>query len=209
MRRLLLAALLLPALFGAASAHAPASPGDGQRGLPIENLTHGQMRVIADYRGAILALADRQTAADAAFRRVRNFASIEYAWCLWNAVPGSVSDEASPFNACMHAHLAAVRDLLRRMGAMPEHAAAVAALEDEIGRAMIREGAALDLCRYSGGAFDTATLVGPDWSALPRHAPSLATAAGLLLALAGLAVVACHRSRSGFRESASSPRPTP
>jgi hypothetical protein len=63
---------LLFAIAGSASAHR-VSTGGPTSGIPIPGLTHGQMAVIADYRGRILELAARQQETDLTFRRLMNY----------------------------------------------------------------------------------------------------------------------------------------
>ncbi len=80
MRRL---AAVVPALIAllaftpAANAHGfrPVGPAEGIR---IESLTHGQMAVLARYRGQIMNLAASRTDTDEPFRRVMNYASIQF-----------------------------------------------------------------------------------------------------------------------------------
>jgi hypothetical protein len=79
------------------------------------------MPVIADYSDEIIALAARQYNPGQEFQRVVNYAHIQQTYCVWGLVPGSVTDESSPFNECSHAYLAATKDVLRRMTAMPQH----------------------------------------------------------------------------------------
>ncbi len=155
-------------------------------GVPIAEITHGQMPVIAAHAGAILTLAARQPNPGADFARVRNHARIQRAACLWGLVPGSISDEASPFNACSHAHLAALRDLMLRMATDPVNGAAKA-LVHRIDLDMMQARTSLSLCNFSAIPFDTATVVHPARSDVPGHPASLATSLAVL-ALAGSAV---------------------
>jgi hypothetical protein len=160
----------------AASAHSMRPVADDS-GIPIPSLTHGQMAVIASHRGEILALAARQAHTDEAFRRLMNYGAIQYTYCLWGLVPGSLRDEDSPFNECSHAYLSAAQALLLYMRTMPANEpgfqADVEALVSRIDADMVRSGASLVLCRFSGEAFNTASLIGPVWSDIPSHAPSL------------------------------------
>ena len=94
-----------------------------------------------------------------------------------------MADEASPFNLCAHAYLAATRDALLRLQALRPEDAGVARLVRRIEGEMIAEGAALTLCTHSAAEFGTAQVIGPDWRAVPGHAPSLAA----LAIIAGLA----------------------
>lgn len=189
---------LLAGLLALAPAPAPAhsgkviAPGDG---IPIASLSHGQMAVIARHRGEILALAARHYPPDDRLRRLANYAELQHAWCLWGLMPGTIRDEASPFNLCAHAALAAARDALLRMEELRPQDPAVAGLVRRVEVEMMAEGSALALCRYSGTAFDTATLIRPDWSAVPGHWPSVAA----LLAVAALAAAGLTALRMPLR----------
>jgi len=189
----LLAALSLPA--GVAHAHRSAANAD-DGGIPIPALTHGQMAVVAAYRGEILALADRQSPTDETFRRLFTFGNIQYTYCLWGLMPGSLDDETSPFNECSHAYLSAAQALLAHMravnaGGSPLRADAEA-LISRIDADMVRTGASFVLCQFSGEDFNTASLVRPDWAAVPSHLPSL-SAFGGLAGLLGLGAMALAR----------------
>lgn len=180
---LLVTALLsLAPLPAAAHSRAALPQGDG---IPIGSLTHGQMAVIARHRGAILTLAARHYPPDATLRRLANHAELQHAWCLWGLMPGSTGDEASPFNLCTHAALGAARAALLRLDALRPADPAVAGLIRRIDGEMMAGGSALVLCQYSAAAFDTATLIRPDWAAVPAHWPSAAALLGLAAALAG------------------------
>ncbi|WP_088347900.1 MULTISPECIES: hypothetical protein [Rhodomicrobium] len=186
--RAILAALALVPLLASspARAHHPSRAPAYATGLPIPNLVHGQMAVIARYRSAILNLADRQAPTDDRFRRLRNFANIQYSYCLWGLAPGSVADEESPFNECAHAYLAATQALLLHMREMPRASGAVQALVAEIDMEMLRDGASLILCRYSGEAFNTGEIVKPRWAEVVSHPPSIGAFAAIAAALAAL-----------------------
>ena len=53
-------------------------------------------RTISEYRSAILDLAARQINPDAVSKRLLNFANVQYTYCLWGLMPGSLSDEFKP-----------------------------------------------------------------------------------------------------------------
>jgi hypothetical protein len=156
-------------------------------GIAIPALTHGQMAVIADYRSQILDLAARQVPTNEPFRRLMNFGAIQYAYCLWGLVPGSLRDEESPFNECSHAYLSATQALLLYMRTMPENSPAfqtqIDSLASRIDADMVRSGASLVLCQFSDEAFNTASLIRPTWSAIPSHPPSLIAFAVLAMGL--------------------------
>lgn len=156
------------------------------QGIAIPNLTHGQMAVLAPFAADIRQLADTQTRTDPTFRRLANFAALQRTYCLWGMMPGSVSDEASPFNECAHAYLATLRALLLHMEQMPDNKRSLA-LVARIERQMILNSASLTLCRFSAEDFNTAQVIMPRWAEIPQHGPSLAAAGGgLALAVAGL-----------------------
>ena len=192
-----LLAVLLPA--GLAEAHRSAANADDS-GIAIPPLTHGQMSVIAAYRPEILALAARQARTDETFRRLLNFGAIQYAYCLWGLVPGSLDDEASPFNECSHAYLSAAQALLVHIRAMNDTGsplkADAEALISRIDADMVRNGASFVLCQFSDEDFNTASVVRPDLTAVPGHAPSaLAFAALAALAAAGTAGLVAKANR--------------
>ncbi len=170
-----------------AQAHS-SKPVANDSGVPIPALTHGQMAVIADYRSQILDLAARRTHTDETFRRLMNYGAIQYTYCLWGLVPGSLRDETSPFNECSHAYLSAAQALLLYMRSMPGNGAAyqadVESLVSRIDADMVRSGASLVLCQFSNEAFNTASLIRPIWSAVPSHPPSLIAFAVLAMGLA-------------------------
>jgi hypothetical protein len=149
--------------------HAPA------QGIAIANITHGQMAVIADYRTAILALAERQAVADPLFRRLKNYQAIQFVYCLWGLMPGSVTDERSPFNECAHAYLAATQALLMHMVTTSAESAPVHDLARRIEVDMQRKRASLSLCLNSGEGFNTAWVITPRLSDVFFHLPTLLT----------------------------------
>ncbi|MER9645408.1 hypothetical protein [Mesorhizobium sp. M0199] len=181
---------LLSMMAGSAQAHGQKSDLNSS-GLQIPALTHGQMAVIADYRSEILDLAAKQNRTDETFRRLSNFANLQYAACLWGLMPGSIGDETSPFNECSHAYLSAMQAALTHLREMSADKPAVEALISRIDADMVRNRASFVMCQFSGETFNTASLVIPDWRDIPFHLPSLiavgiafvATMAGLLAVL--------------------------
>jgi hypothetical protein len=167
---------------GAARAHHRVDPAALLAGgLVIPNLTHGEMAVMARFAPAVLDLAAEPAPTDPTFRRIANYAALQRTYCLWGLVPGSLSDEASPFNECSHAWLAALRSLLGHMQDMPERAARARALAADIDAAMEGAGSADLMCRNSGAAFSTAQVIVPDWRDIPGHRPSLLMLMGLTI----------------------------
>ena len=210
LRACVLAALLAIASVLPASAHRQATGAAAPDGaIAIPNLTHGQMAAIAENRAAILDLAARQTPTDPTMRRLETFISLQYFDCLWGLAPGSVEDEASPFNECAHAYLAATRMLLMHLETMPGDRTAVRALVAKIEREMLDNHASLVLCRYSDEPFNTAERIAPHWREIPFHLPSLMTlgaAVAMVMGSMGLgAGWRRHGSTSALR-TPSSPR---
>jgi hypothetical protein len=175
----------------AAQAHS-SKPVADDSGIAIPALTHGQMAVIADHRGEILDLAARQAHTDEPFRRLMNYGAIQYTYCLWGLVPGSLRDEQSPFNECSHAYLSAAQALLLYMRTMPGNAPTfqreIDSLASRIDADMVRRGASLVLCQFSDETFNTASLIRPAWSAVPSHPPSLIAFAVLAMGLTAGAI---------------------
>lgn len=194
-RAIVVALLALTWAAAPARAHSGAAQGGPDRGVSIANLTHGQMRVIADYRRAILALAARLPAPDADYLRVLNHARIQRAFCGAGIMPAAITDEASPFNACSHAYLAATRDVLMRLRAVPRPDARVLDLAARIQHDMLMQGSALELCQYSADHFNTANTLRPNWRDALRHWPSLAAMAAAALTLAAMAWIAARALR--------------
>jgi hypothetical protein len=163
-----------------AAAHHRADPAEvSAGGVDIPNLTHGQIEVVAGHAAAILDLARAQVRTDATFRRIANFAALQRSYCLWGLVPGSLTDEGSPFNPCTHAYLAALNLLLRHMQDMPDRPAAARALRESIEDEMAQREAMFAVCRHGSEAFNTANVITPRWRDIATHPPSLLTFAGL------------------------------
>lgn len=168
------------------AAHGGSSSGN-QTGIPIPSLTHGEMAVIAPYYGRIIALAENVSDTDETFRRLLNFAQIQRAYCLWGMMPGSVSDEESPFNECSHAYLAAAKAVLLHMRTMKNETAPVGDLVSEIDATLMRNNLSLILCKFSGESFNTADLIRPKLADIVLHAGSLmAILSAVLATVAGL-----------------------
>ncbi|RAX41532.1 hypothetical protein DQ393_10885 [Rhizobium tropici] len=167
----------------AAAAHGGSS--GSQAGIPIPSLSHGEMAVIAPYYGRIISLAESASDTDETFRRLLNFAQIQRVYCLWGMMPGSTSDEESPFNECSHAYLAAGKAVLLQMRTMKDEKAAVGDIVSDIDTALVRNNLSLTLCKFSGESFNTADLIRPKPADVILHAKSLAT-----IVAAGLVVIA-------------------
>ncbi|TCR82253.1 hypothetical protein EV561_111157 [Rhizobium sp. BK376] len=195
LRKLIGLALVLTAIAASASAHgAPA--GGPTSGISIPSLSHGEMSVISTYRGAIIDLAENAADTNEDFRRVLNYAQIEYSYCMWGSVPQSVSDENSPFNECSHAYLAATKDVLLRMRTMPREAAAASEIVSNIDTELVLHQLSLILCQFSNESFNTADLIRPDWSAVPMHPASMASFSAIALLLLGSAWALRRTGRS-------------
>lgn len=177
MRKLALALVCLTCAVTApspASAHSWRPPGDTS-GTDIPNITHGEMTVITRYQREILRLAESVPQPDDGFRTLLRYAGLQYSNCFWGLMPGSISDEESPFNECSHAYLAASKELLMRMRTIEPVAAEAQTLVSKIDAEVTLTGAALIGCVYSGENFNTAEVIRPDWPGIFTHLPSLAS----------------------------------
>jgi len=196
-RPCLLAAAL--AMFSAAPAWAHhQKPSDEQiRGVAIAAISHGEMPIVASYRSRILDLARRQPVTDPTLRRLAGFVSLQYFACFWGLVPGSLTDEQSPFNECSHAYLTGARALLAHMVAMPGNQSAAKELQARIDAEIAADPGAAAQCLNSSQSFDSADVISPDWQLAPSHAPTVLTFAALAALLAmGLAVARCWKPRA-------------
>ncbi|WP_244430756.1 hypothetical protein [Rhizobium sp. CF142] len=170
-------------LAGSALAHSR-SGESSHAGLPVPEISHGEMAVISDYRSRIMDLASTAADTNEPFRRVLNYAEIQYSYCLWGRMPGSVTDEQSPFNECAHAYLAATKAVLLAMRDMPQEAMAAGEIASAVDVDMVRRGLSLVTCRFSGEGFNTADVVRPRWSEIPLHPASMASLTGFAAILA-------------------------
>ena len=140
-----------------------------------------------------MALADDQYPTDSIMRQLQSFINLQYFACARGLVPGSLRDEASPFNECTHAYLAGTRALLLHLQTMPGDHTALRALSRQIDVAMLNNHASLVLCRFSDEPFNTADVIFPQWSNLARDLPSALTFVVLILATASLGGWASRR----------------
>ena len=166
-------------------------------GVPVPLITHGEMAVLAPHRAEIMALAESIRTPDDTMRVLMRYAGIQHADCLWGLVPGSLTDELSPFNECAHADLAAVKAILLRLRDQPGMAHVAGDLVSRIDAEMTAKGAAFIGCQFSGEGFNTAEFVRPDWTGVFTHWPSLISLSVALGGLPGLAFAA-SRLRRGF-----------
>jgi hypothetical protein len=162
--------------------------GPPQAGVSIPSLTHGQMAVIRDNLPAIRELASARLGFDLTTWRLEDYLNLQSFACLWGIVPGSVTDETSPFNECAHAYLAAGRALLLQLDREPgaDHKS-IDALISKIEVEMLAEGASLNLCRYSDEPFNTNEIIWPHWEMIPHH-PLTAMMAAAALTVMGVSV---------------------
>jgi hypothetical protein len=156
-------------------------------GVSIPSLTHGQMAVIRDDLPAIRALASARLRFDLTTWRLVDYLNLQSFACLWGIVPGSITDEESPFNECAHAYLAAGRALLLQLAHEPaaDHKS-INPLISKIEVEMLADGASLNLCRYSDEPFNTNEIIWPQWGMAPFHPPTamMAVAAFAVLGVA-------------------------
>ncbi len=165
-------------------------------GIAIPNLTHGQMVAVARNKSAILALAADQPAGDVVGRRLAEYVGFQSYACWWSLVPGSLRDEASPFNECTHAILAGTMALYRHMLPRLGSSAAAKELAAKINADMLENGAAVVLCRFSDEAFSTAEIITPPWGGLLSSPPTILTLAGLIVLVNGLTWLMLRMTRT-------------
>ncbi len=159
--------------------------GEGAKiGVAIPAVAHGEMAVVARHRADILALAARQPRTDPTLRRLMGFVSLQHFACFWGLVPGSISDESSPFNECAHAYVAGARALLAHMVMMPGDQSSAKALDARIETELAADPAFNVLCSNSNEAFDSGIIIGPDWQLAASHPPTVATFLSLLALVA-------------------------
>jgi hypothetical protein len=190
----LLIAVLSILAISPASAHHQASNDGPIRGVAIPAISHGEMPVVARYRSQVLELAARQPVTDPTLRRLAGFVNLQTFECFWGLVPGSLSDEKSPFNECTHAYLAGVRALLAHMTAMPGNQSAARELEARMTAEIASDPSTGVVCSNSSETFDSADVIGPDWQLAPMHVPTVLTFLGFtMLLVSGLAVAGRRR----------------
>lgn len=179
-----------------ALAHSRGGPPGPDSGLQVPALTHGQMAGLAPFRAEILALADRHQPVDENLQRLTNHARIQFAWCLWGLMPGTVTDETSPFNSCAHAYLASTRAALKRLQEIAGDRPDTVALVRRVEVAMLENTASLEMCGYSEDRYNTAAIIRPDWPLLPGHRPSLSALALMAFGLVAGVTVFLRRTRA-------------
>jgi len=193
-----LAASLLGLIFACespAEAHS-ARKAATTAGLTIPNLSHGQLRVIATHKTAILDLANQQIRLDADARTLQNFINLQFTYCLWGLVPGSLSNEENPFNACTHAYLAGSKALLHRLERSSPNSTAVRELAMRISVDMIRENSALEICANGVDPFNTADIIMPEWSGITINPIVLLYSMIAFMVTAGLFAIHFARRRT-------------
>jgi hypothetical protein len=177
--------------------------GPPPQGLSIPSLTHGQMAVISGNLPAIRALASSRLGFDMTTWRLEDYLNLRSFACLWGIVPGSITDEDSPFNECAHAYLAAGRELLLQLRATPGvDQGAVEALIRKIEAEMLAHDASLMLRRYSDEPFNTNEVIWPHWSEIPFHAPTLAALGAVFAMIASPAIWLARRDGKAGRQLA-------
>lgn len=155
-------------------------------GLPIASLSHGEMAILAPYQREIITLALSAYDTHEPFRRMLSFAEIQHLACLWSMMPGAVTDEASPFNECSHASLAAAKAVLLAMRDMPQERQRANDIVSRIDSEMALSGMALIACQFSSETFNTAEVISPQWTSVASHPPSMMAFAVLLIGSSGL-----------------------
>ena len=156
------------------------------------------MAVIAHNLPAIRALARARTQFDLTTWRLEDYLNLQSFACLWGIVPGSITDEDSPFNECAHAYLAAGRALLLQLAHAPgaDHKS-LDALIGKIEVEMLADGASLNLCRYSDEPFNTNEVIWPRWGMIPFIRPTAMMATAALVAIGVAAVGRVAKAKCG------------
>ena len=201
----LIAALVMLASSASQAHRISTSGGPPPAGVSIPSLTHGQIVVIRDNLPAIRALASARLGFDLTTWRLEDYLNLQSFACLWGIVPGSITDEESPFNECAHAYLAAGRALLLQLGR--EHSAdhkAIDALTSKIEVEMLADGASMNLCRYSDEPFNTNEIIWPHWGMALSYPPTLATLGAVFTLIAGSIIWLGRRDK----RSAGLPQPS-
>jgi hypothetical protein len=159
------------------------------------------MAVLSDNLSAIRALDSSRIGFDMTTWRLEDYLNLQSFACLWGIVPGSITDESSPFNECAHAYLAAARALLLQLREAPgvDHNA-VEALIRKIETEMLSHDVSLILCRYSDEPFNTNEVIWPHWSEIPFHPPTAGFAAAAFVAIAVAAWGGWPRRRLSSKE---------
>ena len=153
------------------------------------------MAVIANNLSAIWSLADQELPGDLVMRRLRDYTNLQSFACFWGMVPGSIRDEASPFNECAHAYLAGAQALLMHLRQMPGvYHKPAEALVAKIELEMLQNNTSLALCRYSDEPFNTDAVIWPRWTEVPFHPPTMGTLLGLLTLIGGVTLWSTQRS---------------
>jgi hypothetical protein len=200
----LLAALVMLSASTSEAHRISTRSGPPPEGISIPSLTHGQMAVISDNLSAIRALAGARAGFDLTTWRLEDYLNLQAFACLWGLVPGSITDEQSPFNECAHAYLAAGRALLLQLAREPEaDHNAIDALIGKIEVEMLADGASMNLCRYSDEPFNTNDVIWPHSGMIPFHplTAMLATVAFVALGVAAWGAWPRPRNSTAGRNS--------
>lgn len=182
-----------------ARAHHQMSREGAMRGIAIPAIAHGEMLILAKYRARILEIAARQFPTDPTLRRLTDFVNLQFFACFWGLVPGSLSDERSPFNECSHAYLAGATAILAHVAAMPGDQSSAKELQSRIAKELASDPTFGALCMNSNEVFDSGTIIGPDWGLVPMHLPTMLSFSLVIIAVALsflCAVVSLSRRRS-------------
>ncbi|HEY5204357.1 MAG TPA: hypothetical protein VIJ63_07145 [Roseiarcus sp.] len=179
---------LLAALLALVAAPSHAHRISTRSGPPPEGIS------IASLLPAIRALASARLGFDLTTWRLEDYLNLHSFACLWGIVPGSVTDENSPFNECAHAYLAAGRALLLQLAHAPgANHKSIDALIGKIEVEMLADGASMNLCRYSEEPFNTNEMIWPHWGMIPFHPPTLAALGAIFALIVGPAVWLARR----------------
>jgi hypothetical protein len=156
-------------------------------GLVVPPLVHGQLVVMADARTEVLALADELAPEDATLATLSDYGTRQRAACFYGLWPARLGDAETIFHKCTHGYLAAARAMLMRLQEIAPADTRVQDLATQVELAMLAQNTSLSLCINSAEPFNTAEVVGPDWTLWERDPVvksfGTVTLLGLLLAV--------------------------
>ncbi len=163
--------ILLLASFVTVRAH-DLPPPDNTSGYDISAIDHASMQAIAPFRSRIINLARSVSSPSPHLAALLLHNQQQAANCLWEILPGSLSDEESPLNSCAHADMAGVKAILDELLEIEGTRASASILRSDIDYQMVLSGTSFVKCAYSATPFNSASryaLIG--WrccSILPR-----------------------------------------
>ncbi|WP_137155320.1 hypothetical protein [Rhizobium sp. FKL33] len=195
----MLAALLAIALgssSGFALAHDIAIPKDKAKGFEIAAIDHGAMIAIAPFRDRILDLARQIPDRNEHLKALLLYNEIQSANCLWELLPGSLTDEASPMNACAHADMASLKAILDELATIDGARKAALGLVGELDQHMVLLGSSYTRCEFSDTVFYTEYQINPNWRDVILYLLNVTPNTLMWIVIASIAVLTLGISKS-------------